>query len=217
MPHDIEDIAEKLKLQPVTIRHHIQALQEAGLLDSYEERTGSAGRPKTYYKIAKALPLISFPTRRYLDFSKALVNAILKDLGQKKAYKMMAEVGREMGQATVKYLETTNNIKTWTPKEFAEVFVEKHLKELGTEPEVIEKTDKVVVYRTHNCLFYELSQEMPSLLCDVIHCQFHAALLEAMSGKLKGTQTSCMGHGEKCCEHIVQWAPQKETQAKHES
>ena len=38
-PRDVEEIAKKLKLQSTTVRHHIEALLEAGLLESYEERT----------------------------------------------------------------------------------------------------------------------------------------------------------------------------------
>lgn len=210
-PHDIEELAEKLKLRPVTIRHHIQSLQEAGLLEYYEERTGSAGRPKTLYKIAKSLPTITFPARRYLDLSNALVNFLLRKFGKKKAYEMMAEVGRELGRETVKYLEEANNVKEWTPEEFVNVFVEKYLQEIGTEPEIIEKTDNKVVFSTHNCLFFELSQEMPDLMCDVIHNEFHRALFETMGNNLKGIQTSCMGHGDHSCEQIVEWTSNKKS------
>jgi len=204
-PHVIEEIAEKLNLQPVTVRHHIQALQEAGFLESYEERSGSAGRPRTYYKLAKSLPTLTFPARRYLQLSKAVISFLLREYGKKKGYEMMAQLGYEMGASTAKYLETTYNIKDWTPDEFAKVFVEGYLQEVGAEPEVAEKTDKKVVFRTHNCIFFELSQEMPDLMCDVLHNEFHRALQETMSGDIKGVQTSCMGHGDGCCEQVFEW------------
>jgi len=204
-PHVIEELAEKLKLQPVTVRHHIQALQEAGFLDSYEERNGSAGRPKTYYKLAKSLPTFAFPARRYLYFSKALVSFLLRELGKKKASEMLSQIGFEMGKDTAKYLETTYDIKEWTPSEFGKVFVEGYLQEIGAEPEIVEKNDKKVAYRTHNCVFFELSQEMPDLMCDVLHSEFHRALQETMSGNIKGVQTSCMGHGDGCCEQVFEW------------
>lgn len=209
-PRDIEDLAKNhLKLQPITVRHHIQFLQEAGLLESYEERTGSAGRPKTYYKIAKTLPTVTFPARRYFDLSKAMLNTLSGSLGEKKTDEILTEVGSELGKETVKYLAATNNVKRWTTKEFAEIFVEKYLKETGAEPEIIEKSGSRVVYRMHNCLFYELAQETPCLMCDVLHHQFHSSLVKAMNDDFKDTQTTCMGHGANYCEHVVEWVPEK--------
>jgi len=210
-PQDVEAIAEKLKLQPVTVRHHIQTLIEAGLLESYEERSGYAGRPKTIYKLAKALPLITFPARRYLDFSRPVLNVLLRIFGKMKADELLAQVGHEMGVQTTKHLQETNKITEWTPDAFAEFFIGQYLEEAGTQPEIVEKTDEKIVYRTHNCVFFELSQQMPSLMCDVLHCEFHKSLLEAMSDTAKGTQKTCMGHGDAYCEHSVEWIPKKKT------
>ena len=210
-PRDIEDLAKNhLKLQPITVRHHIQFLQEAGLLESYEERTGLAGRPKTYYRIAKGLPLITFPARRYFDLSKAMLNTLLRNVGEEKTAEMLADVGDELGKETAKYLETTNNIKHWTTKEFAEILVKKYLTEAGAEPEIIENNNRRVIYRMHNCLFFELAQETPSLMCDVLHHHFHSSLVKAMNSHFQDTQTSCMGHGANCCEHTVEWVPERE-------
>ncbi len=204
-PHSIEEIAEGLKLQPVTIRHHIQTLLEAGLLESFEERSGSAGRPKTLYKVAKTLPVITFPARRYLDFSKAMVNIVLTTWGKTKTDKVLGQVGHEMGIQTTKSLEEMYRVKEWTPDAFAEFCIGQYLQEVGTRPEIVTKTKDKIVYRTHNCVFYELAQQMPGLMCDVLHNKFHQALLEAMGNNIKGIQTTCMGHGDSYCEHIVEW------------
>jgi predicted ArsR family transcriptional regulator len=67
-PYSIDELAEKLGLQPITIRHHIQTLIDAGLLDSFEERSGVPGRPKVYYKVAKSLPIVSFPKKVSCSF-----------------------------------------------------------------------------------------------------------------------------------------------------
>ncbi len=209
-PRDIEDLAKNyLKLQPITVRHHIQFLQEAGLLESFEERTGSAGRPKTYYKIAKELPIVTFPARRYFDLSRAMLNTLKDNLGERKTIDILNNVGNELGKDTVKYLSAVHGITKWKAKEFVDVFIQKYLQEVGAEPEIIEKSENRVVYRMHNCLFYELSKEMPNLLCDVLHHSFHQSLLKAMNNNSKDTQTSCMGHGANCCEHTVEWNEEK--------
>ena len=209
-PHDVNEIAKKLKLRPVTVRHHIQALLEAGLLETFEERTGSAGRPKVYYKIAKSPPTVTFPARRYQDLSKYFITYLLKKFGKKKTFEMMTELGQEMGRDTVKWLQATHNIITeWTPDDFANVFVNRYLQEMGAEPELIEKTDNKVVFRTYNCLFYELSQKLPDLICDVIHHSFNESCYKNMGGNIRSLQTKCMGHGDECCEQVLEWMPQK--------
>ena len=211
-PRDIEDLAVNcLKLQPITIRHHIQYLQEAGLLESYEKRTGSAGRPKTYYRIAKRLPQVAFPARRYFELSKAMLDSLIRNLGEQKAIDTLYDVGDKLGRETVKYLTAMDNVTKWTLKEFADIFIQKYLVETGAEPEIIEKSESQVVYRMHNCLFYELAQEMPNLMCDVLHHQFHQSLVKAMNPHFKDTQTSCMGHGHSCCEHTVEMLRKEKT------
>jgi predicted ArsR family transcriptional regulator len=213
-PHDIGELAEKTKLQPVTIRHHIRSLQEAGLLESYEVRTGLAGRPKTFYKIAKSLPMVVFPARQYQEFSNFLIKFLFQKLGNRQTSEMLTELGREMGKETVKYLEVSNNITEWTPEKFATVFVEKYLQEAGAEPEITEKTDNKVVFRIHNCVFFEISQKQPDLMCDVLHREFHKAIIKAMGKNIEGIQTNCMGHGDLYCDQVVKWKSKKKKQPK---
>ncbi len=208
-PRGIEEISGSLKLQPVTIRHHIQALLEAGLLEFHEERSGSAGRPKTFYTIAKELPLVVFPPRRYFELSKALVDSLRRKLGEKKTQEILADVGREMGRETIKTLQAQHNISRWTAKDFAEIVV-KYLEEAGAEPEIVELSDNKLTYRLHNCLFSEMSQEIPGLLCDIMHHEFQQSMLNSMHDEIVGVQTSCMGHGDINCEHVIEWSPKKE-------
>jgi predicted ArsR family transcriptional regulator len=96
-PRDIEELAKKLELQPVTIRHHIQFLQEAGLLESVEQRSGAAGRPKTCYKLIKPLPTIAFPERRYLIFSSLLLDSMINLVGKDKVAEVLSSIGKSMG------------------------------------------------------------------------------------------------------------------------
>ncbi len=205
-PHNIEELAEKLKLQPITVRHHIQSLMEAGLLESREERSGKSGRPTNYYRIAKSLPLVNFPERRYFLLSSFLVDTILHDIGEQKTKEMIAKAGYEMGKETVRTLEQERRVKQWSPKEFAEIFVKGYLEETGAEPEIISESDKRVIYRLHNCIFSELALKNPGLICDILHKRFHQGVCAAMRKNLRDSQKTCMGHGDVFCEHAVEWA-----------
>jgi predicted ArsR family transcriptional regulator len=204
-PHNIEELAEKLTLRPITVRHHIQFLMEAGLLESHEERSGTSGRPTNYYKIAKSLPIVNFPERHYLLLSSFLVDTILLNIGEQKTRRIIAKAGYEMGKEVVNQLGQKYNIKKWSPKEFAEIFIKGYLEETGTEPEIIAENDKRVIYRLHNCIFFELALKKPSLICDVLHRQFHQGVCTAIGKNLKDSQRTCMGHGDNFCEHVVEW------------
>jgi predicted ArsR family transcriptional regulator len=200
---DIDELAEKLQLRPITVRHHIRSLVDANLLESYEEKSGVPGRPKTYYRIARSLPIVSFPQRGYLALSSLLINLLQSELGINETKKILEKAGREMGTQAMNELRQKNKIEKWTPKEFEEIYV-KYLKEAGAEPEVTEKTENRVIYRVHNCPFFELATKSPDLMCDVLHRQFQKGVISAMGKHAKETQTSCMGKGDAYCEQVVE-------------
>jgi len=204
-PHSIEELAEKLMLRPITVRHHIQCLTEAGILESYEERSGTSGRPTNYYKIAKKLPIVNFPERRYFLLASFLIDTLQLNLGKEKTKELLTNAGWEMGREVIKQLEQKYNVKKWSPKVFADFFVNRYLEEIGAEPELVATDDKHVFYRLHNCIFFELALQKPSLMCDILHKQFHQGVCAAIGKSVKDTQKTCMGHGDNYCEHVVQW------------
>lgn len=201
----IEQIAEALNLQPITIRHHLKSLEEAGLIEKYDEHQGLAGRPKTLYRIVKKTKIVGYPKRRYLTLSSFLITTLEYAAGAKNAKRILSRVGKAMGKDVTKDLERHNEIKEWSTKEYVQFFIKEYLEESGAEPEIVEATDKKIVYRLHNCLFFELALKMPDLMCDVIHEKFHDGVHEAMAINVKTSRVTCMGKGDEYCEHICEW------------
>jgi len=204
-PLSVDEIAEKSGLRPITVRHHLQALEEAGFVESYEERGGSVGRPKIYYKVTKEPPIISFPKRRYLRLSNFIINALQFVLGAERSRKILRKAGMEMGENTIKRIESENNIRIWSLPLFERYFVREYLEKSGVEPEIIEVNDKKIVYRLHNCLFFELATRMPEVMCDVLHESFHEGISEALGKHVKITRLTCMAKGDPYCEHMCEW------------
>jgi predicted ArsR family transcriptional regulator len=205
-PCTVEEIAEKLGLQTITIRHHLQVLLEAGIVECHEERTGAAGRPSAYYSVVKAPPAVTFPKRQYQFLSEILINSMIEKMGIKKTKEFLKEIGISTGKEAVKQLESQHHIKSWSPKEYEKYVVQEYLESEGSEPEIIETNTKRVVYRLHNCLFRELSIKMPDLMCDILHESFHEGVAKAIGKDLKITRATCMGHGDPYCEHVCVWA-----------
>jgi len=200
-PMSVEEIAQKLSLQPITIRHHLQSLLEAGFIEAIEERAGSVGRPKIYYKMVKEPPLVSYPKRRYLLLSNFIINTLRFTLGETQAKKILRKAGLEMGENASKRLESEHEIREWSLKAYEQFFVRDYLEEIGAEPEVVEVTDNKITYRLHNCLFFELSVKMPEIMCDTLHDSFHEGLIKATGKDMKINRLTCMSKGDPYCEH----------------
>lgn len=205
-PLSVEEIAKSLGLQPITVRHHLQSLEENRFIESQEERGGSVGRPKVYYKIVKTPAIISFPRRHYLTLSNYLINTLRQAVGAKNAKKLLERVGKAMGEEAIKELPSEKKVEKWSPKEYQEFFIKKYLEETGAEPEIIEATDKKVVYRLHNCLFFELAIKMPEVMCDILHESFYEGVANAMGKDMKVSRVTCMGKGDAYCEHVCEWS-----------
>lgn len=204
---DVEEIAENLGLKPITVRHHLQSLQEAGFVEAHEERAGVVGRPKVYYTIVKEPALVGFPKRQYLYLSNYLINTMLSTLGEKETKKILRKTGLEMGENLVKQIQFKHNVKDWTPKTFEKLLIEGYMKEMGAEPEIVEANDKKITYRLHNCIFLELSVKMPEIMCDVLHNSFYEGLSKGINRKIEFSRLTCMAEGDQCCEHVCHWQP----------
>jgi predicted ArsR family transcriptional regulator len=208
-PRSVEEIAENLGLQTITIRHHLQALVEAGIIEYHEERTGAAGRPRAYYSIVKAPPMVTFPKRQYQFLSEILINGMIDKMGVNKTKEFLRDIGISTGKEAVKQIESEHHIENWSPKEYERYIVKEYLESEGAEPEVLETSSKRVIYRLHNCLFRELSVKMPDIMCDVLHESFHEGVSKAIGKDLKVTRSTCMGHGDPYCEQVCVWATKK--------
>ncbi len=204
-PMSVEEISEKLSLQPITIRHHLQSLVEAGFIEAFEERAGSVGRPKIYYKMVKEPPLVSYPKRRYLMLSSFLISTLRFIVGESRAKKILRKTGLEMGENIAKRLESEHEIREWSLKAYEQFFVKDYLEEMGAEPEIVDVSEEKIVYRLHNCIFFEVAVKMPEIMCDVLHESFHEGLIRAMGKEMKINRLTCMAKGNPYCEHSCEW------------
>ena len=205
-PLSVEQLADKLSLQLITIRHHLQDLLESGIIEYYEERSGGAGRPRAYYRVIKTTTTTSFPKRQYQFLSEYLINSVLKVFGKTKGEAFLKNIGMKMGETAIRKLEAEHDIKNWSLKAYEDYFIRGYLEKEGAEPEVVETSGNKIVYRVHNCLFSELSTKMPNIICDVLHESFHEGISKAMNKDLKMSRITCMGHGDPYCEHVCAWS-----------
>ncbi|MEM2843326.1 MAG: ArsR family transcriptional regulator [Candidatus Bathyarchaeia archaeon] len=204
-PMSVEEIAEEVKLQPITVRHHLRILEEAGLIIQKEYRVGKAGRPSMKYEVSREISPLSFPKRQYLTLSNFIIKVANLLLGEKKAIEFFKKVGFEMGLNAMRKIEAKYDVKEWTAEAFKEFFAEKYLREAGSEPEVIEAGKTKIVYRLHNCIFFELAVDKPEIVCDILHEGFNKGVSCGLNGKARFIKSKCLARGDPYCEHIWEW------------
>ncbi len=103
----------------------------------------------------------------------------------------------------MKKLTLDHGVEEWTPANFADVFVMKHLDELGAEPEIVKVNEKEVVYRVNNCLFFELALKHTEMVCEVMDAGVETGLTETMNPNWKIERLKCAGHGDDTCEFAL--------------
>lgn len=204
-PLSVEEIAELMKLQPITVRHHLRALEDAGFIESSEKRKGTVGRPKVYYQISKEPAIVGYPKRRYLTLSNFMIRTLQLIAGSKKASALLRKVGKSMGESVIAEIKSKHDLDELSYEAFRDFFIKEYLEEAGAIPDIVETDTNQIVYRVHNCLYFELALKMPETMCDILHEAFHEGIENGMDGKVRIARLTCKAHGDPYCEHKCEW------------
>src|SRR6185503_10298781 len=94
----INQLAEAVGINPISVRHHLTNLQVEGLVAADEERHG-VGRPHLIYHLTED-GLERFPTR-YLRLTSRLLQQMKDTLPKPVVEKLFSEIGEGMAQAHV--------------------------------------------------------------------------------------------------------------------
>ena len=89
----INDLAEAVEINPISVRHHITKLEADGVVGSEEERYG-VGRPRRVYFLTEK-GMESFPTR-YLKFSTYLLEQLKGTLSSKAIEAIFEQIGSDI-------------------------------------------------------------------------------------------------------------------------
>jgi predicted ArsR family transcriptional regulator len=89
----INELAETVQINPISVRHHISKLEAEGLVNSEEERHG-VGRPRRVYFLTNE-GMEKFPSR-YLNLSIRILEKLKETLPKKTVNKLIKEMAAEM-------------------------------------------------------------------------------------------------------------------------
>lgn len=204
-PKDINEIADRVGLKAITIRHHLSSLTQAGLVEPLPERKGGVGRPTTVYRITGNNIRVSFPHRDYFLLNQIIVGGLPSILGSEATKDILFRVAVKAGFDYLDNIALENGLERWTLDSFRRLFVEGLLEGMGTKPEVVSHSENALIFQERNCLFFELAKANPELVCNALDQGFHDGVVKALGPDFRGERLNCMGHGDPYCRYKILW------------
>jgi predicted ArsR family transcriptional regulator len=204
-PKDINEIADRVGLKAITVRHHLNSLTQAGLVEPLPERKGGVGRPTTIYRITGDNVRVSFPHRDYFLLNQIIIGGLSEILGGEATKDVLQRVAVKAGFDYIEKIAFENGVERWTLDSFRRLFVEGLLKEMGVNPEVVSQDENEFIFQESNCLFFELAKENPELVCNALDQGFHEGIVKALGPDFEGERLKCMGHGDPYCRYKILW------------
>lgn len=181
----INELADAVEINPISVRHHISKLEAEGFVTSNEERHG-VGRPRRVYYLTES-GREQFPTR--------YVRLTLRLLEQLKDAMPVAMVDRLFTQMAI-------DMASGYQEEIDGLSVEQRLDLirdlLSSEGFTVEWEQQGDYYhiREANCPYYHVGQDHPEV-CSVDQTLI-STLLDIPAQKIQ-----CMLHGDSHCTYVV--------------
>jgi predicted ArsR family transcriptional regulator len=182
----INDLADAVEINPISVRHHIGRLEDEGLVDSEEERHG-VGRPRrVYYLTEKGVE--QFPART-VRFTRQLLDQMKSELPEGAVDKLFKGMADDMiasyRQEGIEALSLDERL----------ALVDKWLTNEGFSVQV-ERDEHQVTIRETACPYYHVGQSHDEV------CHIDKALIaEALS--VSPERTTCLLDGDNHCTYII--------------
>jgi DeoR family transcriptional regulator, suf operon transcriptional repressor len=162
----INDLADTVGINAISVRHHLTSLQADGLVADEEERHG-VGRPRLVYSLTED-GLEHFPTR-YLRLSDDLLTQIKTSLSVETVEKIFADMAKTRAE------ELTEKIRS-LPLNKKLDFIKSYSSQEGYAMDW-EKQDNVYYIYQSNCPYYHIGKDHREV------CIFDQTLLSTLLEK----------------------------------
>lgn len=181
----INDLADAVTINTISVRHHLNNLLADGLILAEEERHG-VGRPRLVYSLSDE-GLERFPSR-YVRLTNRILNRFRETLPKEDLQLMFEEIAKDIAsnhQKTLKNLTFEGKLN----------FLQDLLDEEGFNVEWQKNNDHYVISEI-SCPYYHVAQSHPEV------CSFDQTLiteiLDIPANKLK-----CILNGDQHCSFVI--------------
>ncbi len=183
----INELAEAVEINPISVRHHIARLEADGFVSSEQERHG-VGRPRRVYYLTQA-GMELFPSR-YVTLSSRLVEQLKENLSQELVASLFTKIGVGLAEDRV----SADSLAKLSTHDRLDLVKQLLVKE-GFTVEIEENSGQYVIKET-SCPYVHVGQEHREV------CLVDLSLISTiMSTPVQRTQ--CILDGHACCAYVA--------------
>ena len=183
----VNDLADKVGISPISIRHHIASLEAEGLISSEDERHG-VGRPRQLFSLTN-IGIEQFPTR-YVRLTVRLLEHLKETMPEA----MISNLFSQMAEDLARDLSDGTEVKNLTMEERLNL-VKELLKSEGFNIEWEQLEDGYEIHEA-SCPYYYIGQNHPEV-CTVDQILI-SKVLSVPTEKIK-----CILNGDSNCTYVV--------------
>jgi DeoR family suf operon transcriptional repressor len=181
----INDIAEAVGINPISVRHHLTNLQMEGLIAAEEERHG-VGRPRLIYSLTED-GMERFPTK-YLRLTTRILAQMKESMPAPAVAKIFSQIAEEMAN------EYSEQMKGLSMEERLD-FVKEMLAQEGFTVEWEKKNGDYEIHEI-SCPYYQIGVAHPEV------CTVDQTLISKMLA-LPANKVQCILDGNAHCTYVV--------------
>jgi len=181
----INDIAEAVGINPISVRHHLSNLEKEGLIAAEEERHG-VGRPRLTYSLTQD-GMEKFPTK-YLQLTTRLLSQMKETMPAPAVANLFSQIAEDLAS------EYSSQIQGMSMEERLEFVKEM----LAREGFTVEWEKKGSDYQIHeiSCPYYQIGVAHPEV------CTVDQTLISKMLA-LPASKVQCILDGGAHCTYVV--------------
>jgi DeoR family transcriptional regulator, suf operon transcriptional repressor len=182
----INEIAEAVGINAISVRHHLSNLEKEGLIAAEEERHG-VGRPRLMYSLTED-GMERFPTK-YLRLTTRLLAQMKETMPAPAVAKLFSQVAEDMAK---EYSEQMKGLSMEDRLDFVKEL-------LAQEGFTVEWEKKGKEYQIHEitCPYYQIGIAHPEV------CAVDQTLISKMLA-LPANKVQCILNGAAHCTYVVQ-------------
>lgn len=181
----INELADAVDINPISVRHHINRLQADGLVNSIEERHG-VGRPRRYYYLTEN-GREQFPTH-YIRLAMRLIEQLKGTLPPQMINKIFTQMAQDL---TADHQERIENLSIEQRLDL----IKELLTGEGFGVEWERKGDQIQIHETM-CPYFHIGQNHPEV------CSVDQTLISTVLA-VPAEKVKCMLHGDSQCTYII--------------
>jgi predicted ArsR family transcriptional regulator len=194
-PRTASEVAAVFGLHRTVARAHLEKLAELGLVETATRRRIGGGRPAKTYVLAEERLEVMLPPRRYERLSRLLLRLIDQALETGVAADAAFDLGRAFGADIAAQVAGPD---VQPPVRLAPHAVVAWMDEAGYSVTLDDGAKGVVAIEVRNCVYRELAEEFPEIVCP-----FDRGTVCGMLGAEASahTQTHSISAGDDFCRH----------------